>query len=282
MSSERVDAEDDEGAWFQRGRTDAGTDRLGCVVAPQPRRTADRLGYRPEPVSSDLRVTGVSYEPEWRDSTPGGARVTAPYTQHELEAMLADLESDLVERKESLRGDNPRKIRQAVCAFANDLPDHQRPGVVFVGADDAGAPVGLEITDELLLQLADVKTDGNIVPPPTLTVDKRVLLGGPVAVVTVMPSDTPAGAPQRNDLDPRGAEAGRRQRPGRTDSEREAAASRPPLRCATRAHRKCRGSRSAAFRGGVPPAGGRRDGPCGERSEHGAASRCPQDDRRRR
>ena len=84
-----------------------------------------------------------------------------------------------VERKESLRGDGPRKIRQAVCAFANDLPDHQRPGVVFVGASDAGAPVGLEITDELLLQLADVKTDGNIVPPPTLTVDRHVLLGTP-------------------------------------------------------------------------------------------------------
>ncbi|MCY4661593.1 MAG: putative DNA binding domain-containing protein [Acidobacteria bacterium] len=117
--------------------------------------------------------------------------MTAPYAQHELEGMLADLESDLVERKESLRGDNPRKIRQAVCAFANDLPDHRRPGVVFVGADDGGAPVGLEITDELLLQLADVKTDGNIVPPPTLTVDTQVLLGTTVAVVTVMPSDTP-------------------------------------------------------------------------------------------
>ncbi|MDE0363883.1 MAG: putative DNA binding domain-containing protein [Rhodospirillaceae bacterium] len=117
--------------------------------------------------------------------------MTAPYKQHELEEMLADLESDLVERKESLQGDNPRKIRQAVCAFANDLPDHQRPGVVFVGADDAGAPVGLAITDQLLLQLADVKTDGNIVPPPTMTVDRRVLLGTPVAVVTVMPSDTP-------------------------------------------------------------------------------------------
>ena len=115
----------------------------------------------------------------------------APYTTQELEALLADLESDLVERKESLRGDGPSKIREAVCAFANDLPDHQRPGVVFVGADDAGAPVGLEITDQLLLQLADVKTDGNLVPPPTLTVETQVLLGTPVAVVTVMPSDTP-------------------------------------------------------------------------------------------
>ncbi len=117
--------------------------------------------------------------------------MTAPYTQDELEAMLADLESDLVERKESLQGDTPRKIREAVCAFANDLPDHQRPGVVFVGADDAGAPVGLEITDRLLLQLADVKTDGNIVPPPTLTVRKHALRGTPVAVIAVWPSDAP-------------------------------------------------------------------------------------------
>ena len=57
----------------------------------------------------------------------------APYSDDELAAMMADVESDLVERKESLRGDAPVKIRQAVCAFANDLPDHGRPGVVFVG-----------------------------------------------------------------------------------------------------------------------------------------------------
>ena len=105
--------------------------------------------------------------------------------------MMADLESDLVERKESLRGDGPARVREAVCAFANDLPDHRRPGVVFVGADDAGRPVGLEITDRLLLQLADVKTDGNIVPPPTLTVGKHVLRGRDVAVVTVSPADSP-------------------------------------------------------------------------------------------
>ena len=105
--------------------------------------------------------------------------------------MMADLESDLVERKESLRDDRPARVREAVCAFANDLPDHRRPGVVFVGADDAGRPVGLEVTDRLLLQLADVETDGNIVPPPTLTVGKHVLRGRDVAVVTVWPADSP-------------------------------------------------------------------------------------------
>ena len=49
----------------------------------------------------------------------------------------------------------------------------------------------MKITDQLLLQLADIKTDGNIVPPPTLTVGKHILFGEAVAVVAVRPSDTP-------------------------------------------------------------------------------------------
>lgn len=113
------------------------------------------------------------------------------YSDQQLEAMLADLESDLVERKESLKGDVPHKVREALCAFANDLPDHRRAGVVFVGARDDGAPAGLDITDQLILTLADMKTDGNIVPPPTMTVSKRTLRGVPMAVACVMPSDSP-------------------------------------------------------------------------------------------
>ncbi len=113
------------------------------------------------------------------------------FADDQLERMLADMESDLVERKESFRGDAPRTVREAVCAFANDLPDHRCPGVVFVGARDDGSPAGLEVTDELLRELADVKTDGNIVPPPTLTVEKRTLRGHDVAVIVVAPSDSP-------------------------------------------------------------------------------------------
>ena len=117
--------------------------------------------------------------------------MAARYSERELEALLLDIESDLAERKESLRGDAPRTIRQAVCAFANDLPGHNRPGVVFVGVDDGGMPIGLEVTDALLRQLADIKTDGNIVPPPTLAVAKHTLRGKDVAVLTVRPSDSP-------------------------------------------------------------------------------------------
>jgi ATP-dependent DNA helicase RecG len=113
------------------------------------------------------------------------------YTDADLEQLLADVESDRVERKESLRGDSPVLIREAVCAFANDLPDHRRAGVVFVGARNDGSPSGLAISDELLRQLADMKTDGNILPLPTLSVAKRVLNGADLAVLIVEPSDSP-------------------------------------------------------------------------------------------
>ena len=109
----------------------------------------------------------------------------------ELILLLQDIESDRVERKESLSGDASTKIREAICSFANDLPDHRTPGVVIVGASDDGTIVGLQVTDRLLQQLAHMKTDGNILPPPSITVEKRSLLGKDVAVVTVQPSDSP-------------------------------------------------------------------------------------------
>lgn len=113
------------------------------------------------------------------------------YSDSQLEQMMADVESELVERKESMRGDVPQRIQEAVCAFANDLPNHRRPGVVFVGVKDDGTPSGLPITDELLRQLADMKSNGNIVPPPTLSVRRVVLSARAVAVMTVEPSTAP-------------------------------------------------------------------------------------------
>jgi len=112
-------------------------------------------------------------------------------TDQELEALLSDTETDRAERKESFKGDVPKKARQAVCAFANDLPNHNRPGILVIGAKDNGEPSGLDVTDKLLLSLADMKTDGNILPLPVLSVEKRTLKEAEMAVVTVMPSDMP-------------------------------------------------------------------------------------------
>lgn len=116
-----------------------------------------------------------------------------PLTDVELLALIDDLESDQAERKATWNGDAPTKGRQAMCAFANDLPNHGQPGVLFVGVKDDGSPMGSDfaVTDELLQTLASIKTDGKIIPPPTMTVAKRRLLGRDVAVVTVWPSDAP-------------------------------------------------------------------------------------------
>ena len=113
------------------------------------------------------------------------------FTDTELLQIIEFDEADCVEFKESLSGNAPKKISEAICAFANDLPNYEKPGFVFIGVKDDRTIVGLSVTNELHRQLADMKTDGNIVPPPSLTVEKRLLQGKEVAVVKVEPSDSP-------------------------------------------------------------------------------------------
>lgn len=107
----------------------------------------------------------------------------------ELEQLMAELESDRVERKESAADGD--RIRQAICAFANDLPRHGVPGYLFIGVNDRGQPTSLEITDALLLTLAGMRSDGNVLPIPSMNVQKVELHGVSVAVVEVHPSDSP-------------------------------------------------------------------------------------------
>ena len=113
------------------------------------------------------------------------------YTDSELLQIIQADEADHVEFKESLSGNASREIREAICAFSNDLPRHEKPGFVFLGVDKNKTIIGISVTDELLRQLADMKTDGNTVPPPSMTVEKRILQGKEIAVVKVEPSDSP-------------------------------------------------------------------------------------------
>lgn len=110
-------------------------------------------------------------------------------TQEELETLLHDLESDRVERTTSTTKTD--KFSEAICAFANDFPDHRQPGYLMVGVNDDGTPSGLEVTDELLKNLAGIRADGNVQPLPAMTVSKYSLTGGDIAVVEVLPSDLP-------------------------------------------------------------------------------------------
>lgn len=109
--------------------------------------------------------------------------------QQELHLMLIDLESDLIERKASLS--DPDRVRQAICAYANDLPDHRKPGVIFIGANDDGSCAGLTVTDELLLRLSHMRDDGKIQPIPSITVGKNVINKCEMAVIVVEPSLAP-------------------------------------------------------------------------------------------
>jgi len=110
-------------------------------------------------------------------------------TDQELQDLLADLESDRVERKASFS--DSERVSQAICAFANDMPNYQLPGVVFIGANDDGTCAGLQISDQLLLTLAHLRSNGNIVPIPSMTAQKRNLGGCEMAVITVQPSFAP-------------------------------------------------------------------------------------------
>ena len=110
-------------------------------------------------------------------------------TTEQLKALMQDLESDRVERTTSTR--NTDKFGEVVCAFANDFTNHSRPGYLLVGIDNAGNASGLRVTDEILLDLAALRSNVNLEPLPAMTVEKHALPGGDVAVVEVLPSDLP-------------------------------------------------------------------------------------------
>lgn len=103
--------------------------------------------------------------------------------------LLSDLESHRVERTQSLKDTD--KFCEAICAFANDLPGAGLPGYLFLGAADDGRPIGAAITDELLRNLAGIRLEGNILPPPVMAVQKVTVGDRAVAVVEVQPSDRP-------------------------------------------------------------------------------------------
>lgn len=51
-----------------------------------------------------------------------------------IQSLLNDIESDRAERTISVN--NTDKFGQAICAFANDRPNHGKPGYLIIGVDD--------------------------------------------------------------------------------------------------------------------------------------------------
>ena len=107
----------------------------------------------------------------------------------QLNELLSNLESDRVERTISVSDTD--KFSQAICAFANDLPNHRQPGYLLLGVKDDGSLSGLQVSDQLLQNLGAIRADGNVLPSPAMNVQKFGMTGGDVAVVEVLPSDMP-------------------------------------------------------------------------------------------
>jgi ATP-dependent DNA helicase RecG len=108
-------------------------------------------------------------------------------SEQELTKLMLDIESDRIERTTSTTDTD--KFSKAICAFANDLPQHQLPGYLLIGVKDDGTLNGLQVSDQLLQNLGDLRSAGNILPIPALTVAKFSFSSGEVAVVEVQPSD---------------------------------------------------------------------------------------------
>jgi len=107
-------------------------------------------------------------------------------SDEELIGLWKGGESEFVEFKPSTS--DKADIYHDICAFSNDVNDSGRTGVLFIGLNDDGTATGINITDNLIKELAQIRMQGNIQPMPDMAVNKHVLNGTELAVVQVNPS----------------------------------------------------------------------------------------------
>ncbi len=104
--------------------------------------------------------------------------------------MIAAGENERCEFKRQLKNDKDDVYRD-ICAFSNDLVGSGEPGHIFVGVEKDGSLSGVPITENEMSAIADMKYSGHVLPWPAMTVQRRRLLGGDVAVIEVEPHPHP-------------------------------------------------------------------------------------------
>jgi ATP-dependent DNA helicase RecG len=110
-------------------------------------------------------------------------------TKLEILSLLKSTESYRVERTVSTA--NMDKFCEAICAFANDMPGSRRNGYLIIGAHDDGSIAGMTVDDNLLKKISGIRSDGNILPLPTMSVEKFSFPEGDLLVAEVKPSVLP-------------------------------------------------------------------------------------------
>lgn len=109
--------------------------------------------------------------------------------KEEVLDLLKSTESYRVERTTSTG--NMDKFCEAICAFANDMPNSRKNGYLIIGAYDNGTIAGMKVDDALLKKIAGIRSDGNILPLPTMSVERFTYPEGDLLVAEVRPSDLP-------------------------------------------------------------------------------------------
>lgn len=110
-------------------------------------------------------------------------------TINELQELLHSTETYRVERTTST-GDMD-KFQEAICAFSNDLPNSRKNGYLIIGAYDNGTLSGLKVDDALMKKIAAIRSDGNILPLPIMSVERFEFPDGDLLVAEVSPSLLP-------------------------------------------------------------------------------------------
>ena len=90
-------------------------------------------------------------------------------TKEEVLELLKSTEIFRVER--TISTTDMDKFCEAICAFSNDLPGSRKKGYLILGAYDNGTLCGLKVTDSLQKKIAAIRSDGNILPLPVMSVE---------------------------------------------------------------------------------------------------------------
>ena len=83
------------------------------------------------------------------------------------------------------------EVITAICAFSNDISNSNRNGYLLIGAYDDGSLSGLKANDRLLQSLGGLRSDGNILPQPIMSISVTSFDDGDIIVLEIQPSPFP-------------------------------------------------------------------------------------------
>lgn len=77
-------------------------------------------------------------------------------TEERVKELIADMESDWIERTTSIRDD---KLGPAICAYSNDYPNRKQSGYILLGVNDDGTLAHKIWSDEQLQSIGNGEPD---------------------------------------------------------------------------------------------------------------------------